>query len=406
MKIGIIKEGKVPQDRRVPFTPKQCKIIQEKYLNLEIKVQKSDIRCYRDSEYEAEGVELVDSIADCDILFGVKEVPIEQLIPNKTYLYFSHTHKLQEYNQKLIRANIDKNIRLIDYECLLKPNGQRVLGFGRFAGLVGAYNAFLAYGKKFKTYDLRPANQCHDLEDMMGQLKEVILKKEKIVLTGKGRVARGAKEILDALGIEKVESEAFLSQDFNASVYAMINVQDYIKHPEKAQWTNKDFFANPEGYESDFLKYCAVADMFIAGHFWDNRSPVFFTEDEYTSGKVNFKLIADISCDIADPIPTTLRPSTIDSPCYDVMHGQLIEKPAYSSIDNLTVMAVDNLPCELPRDASESFGKILMSDIIPCFAEEDSEDILRNATICDGGELTDKFAYMQEFVDGHAQRAC
>ena len=107
MKIGIIKEGKVPQDRRVPFTPKQCKIIQEKYLDLEIKVQKSDIRCYQDSEYEAEGVELVDSVSDCDILFGVKEVPIEQLIPNKTYLYFSHTHKLQDYNQKLIRANIE-----------------------------------------------------------------------------------------------------------------------------------------------------------------------------------------------------------------------------------------------------------------------------------------------------------
>ena len=398
MKVGIIREGKVPQDKRVPFTPAQCRSIIERYNDIELFVQSSDIRCYSDEEYQEEGIEVCNNIEHCDILFGVKEVPTDQLIEGKTYFYFSHTHKLQPYNQKLIRANIEKNIRLIDYECLVKPNGKRVLGFGWFAGIVGAYNALIAYGKKYDLYELKPANQCKDLEEVKEQLLKLSLPPVKFVLTGTGRVAGGAQSILDYAGIKEVEAKSFLNDQHNCPVYCKIGVKDYIKHPEKVSWEENEFFEDPVGFESDFNKFTKVADVFIAGHFWDNRSPVFFEIDQINKEDFKISVIADISCDIAEPVPTTLRPSTISKPFYDVSRENGMEGPAFVDKDSISVMAVDNLPCELPRDASIDFGRHLSDEIIPLLVYGDKEDILENATICKMGQLTEPFSYMESFV--------
>ena len=398
MKVGIIREGKVPQDKRVPFTPVQCRSIVENYSEIELCVQSSDIRCYTDEEYRAEGIEVCDNIEHCDILFGVKEVPIDQLIEGKTYFYFSHTHKLQPYNQKLIRANIEKNIRLIDYECLVKPNGKRVLGFGWFAGIVGAYNALITYGKKYDLYELKPANKCKDLQELKEELLKLSLPPVKFVLTGTGRVAGGAQSILEHAGIKQVDAISFLNEDHNCAVYCKIGVKDYIKHSEKASWKESDFFEDPHGFVSDFEKFTNVADVFIAGHFWDNRSPVFFEIDQIKNEDFKISVIADISCDIAEPIPTTLRPSTISEPFYDVSRENNSEIPAFSDNNAISVMAVDNLPCELPRDASIDFGKHLLEEIIPLLVHGDKERVLENATICNMGQLTESFSYMDSFV--------
>src|SRR5690606_22634058 len=204
-KIGIVKEGKVPVDKRVPLTPKKCQETLQNYPDVEIAVQPSPIRCFSDQEYTELGIKLQQDLTDCDIIMGVKEVPVDQLIPDKTYLFFSHTIKKQAYNRKLLQAILQKNITLIDYETLTNNNGNRIVAFGYWAGVVGAYNGILTYGKKWSLFNLKPAHQCVDLEDMEEEFFKVkALPPIKIAITVGGRVAHGAMEVLDMMGIKKV----------------------------------------------------------------------------------------------------------------------------------------------------------------------------------------------------------
>jgi len=400
IKIGIIREGKNPPDRRVPFTPEQCKQIVDEFPQIDLVVQPSAIRCFSDDLYEAQGIKLQEDLSDRDILFGVKEVPLGMLIEDKTYFFFSHTHKLQPYNRKLINAIIDKNIKMIDYECLVFPTGSRVLGFGRFAGIVGAYNGMIAYGKKYGTHDIKKAEDCLDYVELIQELGKVKLASDaKIVLTGSGRVAKGSLEILNALNLKQVDVDAFLNDSFDEPVFCHIDVDQYNKRKDGSAFDKKHFYANGSEYDSNFGRFTEVADFFIAGHFWDNTSPVFFTKEDAQKENFNIKLIADISCDIACAIPSTLRPSTIADPVYDYDQSTGEETTAYGK-ETLTVMAVDNLPCELPRDASTDFGTNLIKSIIPQFFNNDEGDILKNATLANEKALTEKYAYMQDFVNG------
>ena len=166
IKIGILKEGKIPVDRRVPLTPSQAKQLEDEFPDIKVIIQKSPVRCFDDEVYQEEGIEVADNILDCDVLMGVKEVPIIELIDDRTYLFFSHTIKAQPYNRELLREILRKNIRLIDYEMLTDKKGNRLIAFGRSAGLVGAYNGILAYGKRFKLFNLRRAYTCRNLDDM------------------------------------------------------------------------------------------------------------------------------------------------------------------------------------------------------------------------------------------------
>lgn len=397
IKIAVLREGKNPPDKRVPFTPEQCKELIDTFPGVDLYVQPSPIRCFPDEAYSSLGIQMKEDISDCDVLIGVKEVPVKDLIPNKTYLYFSHTHKLQPYNRKLIQQMISDNIRMIDYECLTYPKGGRVLGFGRFAGIVGAYNTFLTYGKKYNTYDLKAANACFDMKEMLGELDKVVLDKKKIVLTGNGRVAKGALEILQALNLRSVTVEEYLNNEFDETVYCQIDVDKYNMLPDGTPFDKKHFYKNGEMYVSNFERFTKVSDIFIAGHFWDNKSPVFFTKEQAASQDFKIKVIGDVSCDIACAIPSTLRPSTIADPIYDYdpVTGQ--EATALGK-ETISVMAVDNLPCELPKDASKDFGRHMLDHILPQFFNDDDGDILMNATLCMSGELSARYSYMEEFV--------
>lgn len=399
-RIGIIREGKTPPDKRVPFTPEQCKIIQETYPDIELFVQPSPIRCFPDEAYKAAGITLKEDLSDCDVLFGVKEVPISQLIPEKHYFFFSHTHKLQPYNQPLIKAVSEKKITLTDYECLTFPNKSRILGFGRFAGIVGTYNGMLTFGKREELYDLKPAHQCEDMDELLTELEKVSLPNIKILLTGSGRVSKGANEILEALSLKRVTVSEYLNEVFDEPVYCWIDADEYVERKDGQPFDFKHFFANGSEYKSNFERFYKVTDLFVAGHFWDNTSPVFFTKEQAQQDNFKISVIADISCDIACAIPSTVRPSTIADPVYDYNKSEGVEALAYSDKNNITVMAVDNLPCELPKDASEGFGDHLVKHILPVLLGEDIDKIIHNASITEAGQLTDKFAYMKDFVEG------
>jgi alanine dehydrogenase len=398
MKIGIIKERKTPPDTRVPLIPWQCDALIEKYRKLDIVVEEYPERCYKTEEYKNKGIEIVNNLDDCEVIFGIKEIPVEHLLPDKTYIFFSHTIKKQVHNRKLLQAILQKNIRLIDYECLRYPDDGRILGFGRFAGIVGAYNGLMAFGKRYNLFHLKPAYQCFDLKELEYELTKVKLGPEKILVTGAGRVGHGVLEVMKLAKIVQVNSSDFLHKNFKEPVFAQVEFPEYNRHKQGKKFDEKEFLSHPENFESDFHKFLPETDILIAGHFWAPTAPKFFTREEMLEDSFNIKVIADISCDLDGPIPATIRSSKITDPLfgYDPVTGK--ETDAFNK-EAVTVMAVDNLPCELPRDASEDFGNHLIKYIVPLLIEGGQDNILKNGTIAENGKLTEKYAYLQDYVD-------
>jgi saccharopine dehydrogenase (NAD+, L-lysine-forming) len=399
MKIGIIREGKNPPDKRTPFPPGQLKSLNEHFGDqLIFIVESSPFRCYSDDEYREAGIEVADNISEADVFFGVKEVPIAKLNPDKTYFFFSHTIKKQRNNKNLLRAILEKNIRLIDYEVLKDEEGNRVVAFGRWAGIVGAYNAFWTYGKKTALYEIKRASECKNLSELKLELKRVLLPPIKIVVTGSGRVGKGVKEILEALNIPEVETHEFLHLYFEEPVFTVLNSSDYNRRKADGGYDRDEFYSSPQLYESHFLKFAEAGEMLIAAAYWDPDAPRLFNLEDINSPDFALSVIADVTCDIGGSIPTTLRASTILEPIYDVDRERGTEIPAFGSQTSISVMAIDNLPCELPRESSVEFGKQLEQWVIPALLEENSP-ILERATLARDGDLTLEFMYLRDFVD-------
>ena len=400
MKFGIIKERKNPPDRRVVFSPKKLKELQEKFPTAKIEVESSDIRVFTDEEYTKENIQVSKDMTICDVLLGVKEVPVDALIPNKKYFFFSHTIKKQPYNRNLLKAILDKNIELYDHETITKENGMRLIGFGRYAGIVGAYNGFRAIGLTTKSFQLPKAETLDSKKELIKELQKIKLSNEfKILLTGNGKVAYGAKEMLDAMNIKQVSVDEYLSKTFNEVVYCMIDVLDYNKRKDGQIIDNLDFYNHPEAYESNFMRFAEVTDFFIAGHFFGDGSPYLFTREDAKKQNFKIKYVADISCDIDGPVASTIRPSTIAEPIYGY-HPKKENEVNYTDKDAIVVMAVDNLPCELPKDASEGFGEMFLENVIPAFFNNDKDGVLARAKMTENGKLTERFSYLQDYIDG------
>lgn len=397
MKIGIIREGKNPPDKRVPFTAAQCREIVERFPETKVVVQPSDIRAIKDQEYEKEGIPLQEDLSDCDVLFGVKEVPLSMLIPNKTYFFFSHTYKEQPYNATLLKTILEKKIQLVDYEMLTDTSGRRLVAFGRYAGIVGAYNGLRGWGLQFENLELKKASDCHDRQEMNLELQKLSFSKPiKIALTGKGRVSNGAVETLKALNIKQVSPEEYVQNDFSQSVFTQLDVEDYIKG--EAAFVKSEFYKNPSAFHSDFMRFAKVTDLYIAGHYWDSHAPFIFTREDAKHPNFQIKMVADVSCDIDGPVASTLKPSTIADPFYGYNPQSETVVP-FGEENSIGVMAVDNLPCELPRDASHDFGRDLIDKVLPSLLGEDLEGIISRASETTlSGELTPHFAYLKDYA--------
>ena len=399
MKFGIIKERKNPPDRRVVFSPEELKQLKSEFPTAEIEVESSDIRIFSDEQYANLGINVTNDMNSCDVLFGVKEVPVDALIPNKKYFFFSHTIKKQPYNRKLLQALLDKNIDFYDHETIVDANYNRLIGFGRYAGIVGSYNAFRAFGIKFGLFTLPKAETLSGKEDLVAKLKRQVLPPIKVVLTGCGKVGNGAKEILDAMKMKEVSVDNFLTNKYSEPVYVQIDVLDYNKRKDGQNLEKNDFYSNPTEYTSDFERFTKVSDIFIAGHFYGNDAPYILTQDMLKANDCNIKVVADISCDVNGPIACTIKASTIAEPLFGYLPSEHKEVDVFHPAA-IVVMSVDNLPCELPKDASEGFGEMFMKHVIPAFFNGDKDGILKRAKMTENGKLTERFQYLQDFVDG------
>ncbi|MEM9991493.1 MAG: NAD(P)-dependent oxidoreductase, partial [Bacteroidota bacterium] len=341
-------------------------------------------------------------VADCDVLMGVKEVPIEQLIADKTYFFFSHTIKKQAYNRGLLQAILEKNIHLLDYEVLTNERGQRLIAFGKFAGMVGAHNALWTYGQRTGAFEMKRMKNCFDYKEATEMYQQITWPKVKIVLTGDGRVGNGAAKVLEDMGIKRVSTTDFLEKDFDEAVFTQLGVQDYVRQKNGKPFENIHFFKHPKEFENAFLPYTKVSDIMINGIYWDNDAPAFFTKEDMKQADYNIQVIADVTCDIApvSSIPSTLEASTIAEPLfgYDTAKETKTTPHQAGVVD---MMTIDNLPNELPRDASEAFGNQFIAHILPELLKADS-DVIERATVAKDGKLGKHFAYLQDYVDGEA----
>ncbi len=400
IKIGVIREGKVPADSRVPLNPTQAKEVSD--MGVDIVVQPSLDRCFSDQDYKDVGIRLQEDLSDRDVLIGVKEVPIDDLISGKTYFFFSHTIKEQAYNQPLLKHIVDNQIKLIDYEVIKNENGARVIAFGKFAGMVGAHNALWTYGQRTKEFDLPRMKDLFDYEEAKQIYNKTKFPNIKIVLTGTGRVAKGAAMVLDDMGIKKVSPLDYISNEFDEPVYTQLNSFYYTKRKDgKMINYAQDFYDNPNEYDSEFAHFLPMSDIMINGIYWDNEAPAFFTLDQMKSDKFGIKVISDVTCDIApvSSIPSTIKASTIKDPIFgfDPQTGKETTPHGENVVD---MMTIDNLPNELPRDASTAFGQMFIKNVLNELGNRKSE-LIQRATVAEYGNLGKHFEYLRDYLNGN-----
>ncbi|MBR9859764.1 alanine dehydrogenase [bacterium] len=398
MNIGLIREFKEPADKRVALSPKQCAELLRDYPEIKIFIEPSPARAIPIEDYLDAGVLLGENMELCDLLLGIKEVPIDQLIAGKTYMFFSHTIKAQDYNRKLLQNIVNKRIKLIDYETLVWPQGGRILGFGKWAGIVGTYNAFLTWGTKTGRFELPPAYKSQGFEQCMDLLKFIHPGPVKIAYTGTGRVAAGIREVLDIMGIKEWSKEDFLNSESEEPVFTQLDNQDIYERIDGSDWDTAHFYENHEAYRGKFKPFLSQTDILINGMYWEDDMPPLFTKEDTAKADFRIKVIADITCDVEGSVPITMEATDIYHPTFGWSKSQQKQVEPFGE-DTIDIMAVTNLPTELPVNASEEFGALLKKHVLPLIIEGDKDDIIKNATITEGGKLTNEYAYLQDFID-------
>jgi saccharopine dehydrogenase (NAD+, L-lysine-forming) len=393
--IGLIREGKIPADNRVALTPAQCRWMKQHRPDVKVVVQTCSTRCFSDDEYRKAGIEVTENMDACDILLGIKEIPVDMLIANKTYLFFSHTKKKQPHNQKLLQAILAKNITLIDYECLEHEDGQRIIGFGFFAGVVGAHNGIMAYGNRTKKYSLPRVMESKDYRSLINHYFGLRLPKIKIAVTGSGRVAHGVIEVMNLMGIHEVEPDEYLERNFPYPVYVQLKGAELYTHKELKTYKRDHFHEHANEYRSRFLPYTKCTDILMNGIYWDKNIPRLFETTDIDEG-FSIETIADITDDEHGSIPINIGDQTIENPVYGVDRKTFTKTEPYlpTSID---MMAVGNLPNELPRDASNYFGEQLLKYVLEDLLKGGS-DIISRATMVKDGKLTEVYGYLSDYA--------
>lgn len=398
IRIGIIRERKDPPDTRVPLTPKQCKAFVEKHEDISIVVEASPDRCFEDEEYVAEGIQLVEDLTGCDVLLGVKEVPINNLIEGKTYFFFSHTKKKQPYNKPLMQALISKGISMVDYECLTYDDGQRILGFGEYAGIVGTHNALLTYGKKFDEYNLPRATEVEDFQHLVEAYQDVSLPAVKIAITGSGRVPQGAMNLLNSIGVKEVSPQEYLTNEYNYPVYTLLKDEELYARKNDDGFERQEFYTHPELYSCLYPQYITQTDILVNGIYWEKTIAKLFKKEDIQKDSWRTSVIADVTCDINGSVPINIGATTIAEPVYGILKKNFQKAaPFQSTKDVIDVMAVDNLPNELPRGASRHFGEVLTEKVLPELLKG-SSSIIDRATICKNGKLNKGYEYLSDYA--------
>ena len=426
-KIGIRHEDKYEFEKRTPIIPEHIGELSVRE-NIPFAVESSDKRIFTDNEYRNAGAEVTDNLADCDVIFGVKEMPEFFFQEGKTYLFFSHVIKGQPYNMPMLKKLIEKKATLIDYEKIENKNGRRLIFFGRYAGLAGMLNTLWSTGQRlsvlgFNTpfHNLKQTHHYNSLEEAKAAVREAgvqitskglpdELKPLIILVTGNGNVSQGAMEILELLPGDFITANELKRVEFdknNEIVKVNLLVSDYMIPKSERTFELKHYIQNPEAYYSTVEEYLYDIDIIVNGIYWDHRYPRIITKnwlrEREKSGSLKLKVIGDITCDVHGSIECTELPTPVEDPVF-------IYNPKTDSFEmgfegeGVAVMAVDILPSELPREASIHFSESLkpylkdlaQTDFSKNFDQLELPFEIRNAIIVHKGELTEEYLYLEE----------
>jgi len=433
--IGIRREDKSQWERRVPLVPADLATLQSDN-DIRFLVQPSPIRVYADEDFAGQGITVQEDLSPADIVFAVKEIPVAQLLPRKVYVYFSHTVKGQDYNMPMLRHLLDSEATLIDYERIADEQNRRLIFFSIHAGYAGMIDSLWCLGRRLavlgRTTPLLEIKQTYEYDSLdeakaelrrigkkiaaegLGQHREPLI----IGIAGYGNVSRGCQEILDCLPVREI-AVADLAATAKASVdevgpliKVVFREEDMVEpRSSDAQFVLQDYYQHPRNYVGVFERHLPSLDLLANTIYWEEKYPRLVTRKwaraNYGAGKSpRLQVIGDISCDIEGSIELTLKAPQPDNPCY-------VYDPETKSVSDgvegvgPVIMAVDNLPCELPREASQHFSKVLR-DMVPALAQADfDQDLdslqlpsyLKKAIITHKGELTPGFRYLQACLD-------
>jgi hypothetical protein len=298
-----------------------------------------------------------------------------------------------------MQALIEKKITMIDYECLTHDDGHRIVGFGFWAGVVGAHNGLLTYGKKFGTHQMKAVHTMHNFEALKESYEGLLLPNIKIAVTGRGRVASGILDIMQYLDIAEVNTHDFFQKDFNYPVYVHLTGEELYARTDDSTYNRDNFHQHPEEYTSLFLPYAKKADVLMNGIYWDHDIPRLFELKDIQQPDFRLSVIADITCDENGSVPCNVGASTIADPVYGYCRKKLEPTlPFQPDEDSIDIMAVDNLPNELPRDASKYFGGYLINYVLPALLSGENKQMMERATICSKGALGMHYDYLKEYA--------
>ena len=399
MKIGIIPENPLFTDKRVPLIPEQARQLEKQFPGLKILIQSCEYRCIPDIAYINAGLEVKEDISECDIFMSLSPPEPQELIPLKTYIFFSKLIYQKPESQKLLKTALQRKIKLIDYEAIINQMGQRLVDFGRFTGIVGAYNSILAYGRRYRLFQLKPAMFCNDIQEARVEYNKVKLPPIKIVVTGLGNIIQGIDEVFQSMGIQPVNATSFLSRNYNKPVYTILRSAHYYRDKTQADWDARKFYESPDSFESDFLKYAKASHIFLRAHYSTSHAPLF-NKGDLQNKDFKIRLLCDLACDVSPLLPDTLKIATLENPFYDYDPQQGSITEAFSHEKNLTVIAVENLAAELPLDASRAFGQQLVQEVFPALANSESDPLIERAVIVNNGRIMPNFMFLERFLHG------
>lgn len=431
--MGIRREDKNKWEQRVPVIPDHISELKKKH-QIQTIIQPSSIRSYDDSEYEKAGANVQDDLSNCPVIFAVKEIPIDFFESKKTYVFFSHTIKGQSYNMPMLKKLMELQCTLIDYEKVVDENNRRLIFFGRFAGIAGMVDTLWGFGKRLQTQYhidtlftvIKQTHQYPSLSTLKQKLTTIGKNIEQkglpkeitplvIGFAGYGNVSNGAQEIIDLLPVVEVQPSKLpmiFDDPSNKCVYKVVfKEEDMVKPIQPHQHFDlQDYYHHPEHYTSAFQKYLPKISILMNCIYWDKRYPRLLSKDYFHQYPVSEEIrkpliVGDISVDLQGAIEPTMKVTTPDNPVF-------VYDPQTDSINDgvkgegMAIMAVDNLPCELPKDSSRAFSEILWhfipeivhADYAANFAQLHLPPEIKNAVILHQGKLTPSYQYINKYL--------
>jgi alpha-aminoadipic semialdehyde synthase len=428
--LGIRREDKNKWERRVPIIPDHVKDLKEKH-NIQTIIQPSPIRIFSDDEFKKAGAQINEDLTECPVIFAVKEIPIDFFQENHTYVFFLHIIKGQEYNMPMLKKMMEMGCSLIDYEKITDEKNRRLVFFGHFAGLAGMIDTLWAFGQRVKWRginsafsEIKKTIEYDNLDDAKEHIKLVGKKIQQegipdflaplvIGFAGYGNVSQGAQEILDCLPVKEISPTQLEAIQDNYSCNVIYKVvfkeEDIVEHVSNEELFNlQEYYENPHLYRGIFHRYLKRLTILMNCIYWDKRYPRLITKyllEEYFTGQMKLQVVGDISVDINGAIEFTEKTTTPDNPVYvyNPIRRDIIDGFAGTGV---VVMAVDNLPCELPRESSKEFSdslinfipSIVKTDYSKNYHNLDLPDEIKKALILHNGRLTPDYQYINKYL--------